>query len=243
MMHVGICDDEHYYQEAICSAINEWISLSGHQDISISLFSSSEDLIESWEAHLPMNLLFLDIQIPNELNGMEIARKIREHDQNISIVFVTNYDNYVYEGYTINALRYLKKPIQNNDIYTCMDIAYYRFSLLMKDGIVIETKNQCLALRYSEICYIEVRSHFVYIFLTNSTNVPQVRTRFGQFITQLPSELFIQCHRSYAVNLLHIRRFTKNSVTLSDRQVLPVSNAYFPHLSRAFKNYYLEGHI
>ena len=73
---------------------------------------------------------FFGYPIPGELSGMALAKKIRQHDQTVSIVFVTNYADYVYEGYVVNALRYLKKPICREDIYDCMEIAYRHFSLL-----------------------------------------------------------------------------------------------------------------
>ena len=110
-MRVIICEDERCFQEALCNAIEEWKELTNHQDVSCICFDSSEDLLASWEGGLSAELLFLDIQIPGELSGMALAKKIRQHDQTVSIVFVTNYADYVYEGYVVNALRYLKKPI------------------------------------------------------------------------------------------------------------------------------------
>ena len=123
-MRVIICEDERCFQEALCNAIEEWKELTNHQDVSCICFDSSEELLASWEGGLSAELLFLDIQIPGELSGMALAKKIRQHDQTVSIVFVTNYADYVYEGYVVSALRYLKKPVLREDIFDCMEIAY-----------------------------------------------------------------------------------------------------------------------
>ena len=153
-MRVIICEDERCFQEALCNAIEEWKEATNHQDVSCICFDSSEELLTSWEGGLSAELLFLDIQIPGELSGMTLAKKIRQHDQTVSIVFVTNYADYVYEGYVVNALRYLKKPICREDIYDCMEIAYRHFSLLSKDKISVLCRDRRLVLPFSGIIYV-----------------------------------------------------------------------------------------
>ena len=103
MMHVVICDDEPCFQEAVVNAVKKWMCTSGHYDIRCTVFSSSEDLLERWSNGLSIDLLFLDIEIPGEISGMALAQKIRDTDHNLPIVFITNYLNYVYEGYVVGA--------------------------------------------------------------------------------------------------------------------------------------------
>lgn len=171
-MRVIICEDERCFQEALCNAIEEWKEATNHQDVSCICFDSSEDLLASWEGGLSAELLFLDIQIPGELSGMALAKKIRQHDQTVSIVFVTNYADYVYEGYVVNALRYLKKPICREDIYDCMEIAYRHFSLLSKDKISVLCRDRRLVLPFSDIIYVEIRSHYLCLTLQQSGEKP-----------------------------------------------------------------------
>lgn len=240
MMHVVICDDESCFQDAVAIAIKKWMRASGHSDIRCTVFSSSEDLLERWSNGLSIDLLFLDIEIPGELSGMALAQKIRSTDHNLPIVFITNYSNYVYDGYVVNAMRFLKKPINDNEISTCMDISYRHFQILNKESFVISSKDQHFVLRHSEIIYIEARAHYLFFHLSNSDEIPSMRAKIGDIIGNLPSSLFAQCHRSYIVNLLHIRRFTKNNITMSNNQVLPVSLTYFSNLYKTFNQFYRE---
>lgn len=242
-MNVVICDDEAYCREEIIAGIVQWMALTGNTDILYTSFSSSEDLLERWEKGLQIDLLFLDIQLPNELSGMTLAQRIRVHDQNVAIVFVTNYENYVYEGYTVNALRYLRKPINQEDIFQCMDIVYRQYSMLTCNSILFETREQSYVLKYSEIVYIESRLHYTNICLTGNREMPEVRKKIGDIRECLPGELFIQCHRSYVVNLSHIRRFTKSNVVVSNGHVIPVSSTYFTSLHSAFNRFYQEVRI
>ena len=77
-MRVVVCEDEPFYQTAIAEAIERWQSASGHTDVELSVFSSSEDVLEAIEHEAEIDLLFVDIQIPGEMSGIDLARRIRE---------------------------------------------------------------------------------------------------------------------------------------------------------------------
>lgn len=237
-MHIVICEDEHCFQRVICNAIDDWKHTSGQQDVSYTCFASSEDLLASWESGLSVELLFLDIQIPGELSGMALAKIIRQRDPTVSIVFVTNYSDYVFEGYVVNALRYLKKPVNREDIFQCLDIAYRRFSLLSEKKLSIVRRDQRLVIPYCDIVYIEIQSHYLQLTLYQSTDKPEIRARLRDFAAALPQSLFCQCHRSYIVNVDHIRRFTKDSLTLSNHATIPVSQTFVSMLKKRYDWYY-----
>ena len=124
-MQVVICDDELVYADSIRRSVERWAQETRRLDkIFVKVFSSSEDLLETWSNGMVIDLLFLDIQIPGELSGMEAAKEIHGKDEYIPIVFITNYSEYAFEGYSVNALRYLRKPVSQQDIDTCMNIAW-----------------------------------------------------------------------------------------------------------------------
>lgn len=241
MLRVVICDDESYYQEAIQNAVSEWTSKNGLSDIACQCFSSSEDLIEQWENGMGIDLLFLDIQIPGELDGMSVARRIRATDVSLSIVFVTNFVNYVFDGYTVNALRFLTKPIQNEDVFACLDVAQRHRSILKNDSIMINSRGGQLVLRFTEIVYIEAKSHYLYMYLSYSDECPQIRSKLNEFMPQLPQQMFIKCHRSYIINLMHIRKFTRRNITMSNGDILPVAQSHLNGLNTAFRQYFNKG--
>lgn len=238
VMHVVVCDDEPYYQEAVVRAVNKWSNTTGHQDVRCSTFSSSEDLLECWGNGLHIDLLFLDIEIPGEISGMSLAQLIRSTGQNTAIVFITNYDCYVYEGYKVNALRFLRKPIRESEIFPCMELVYKHIWILAHDRFVIDSADQHFVLLYSDIIYIEAQAHYLFFHLEATDEMPKLRARIKDVLVSLPRELFVQCHRGIVINLLFIRRFTKRSVQLSTGQMLPMSKAYFSGLHNAFAEYY-----
>lgn len=239
-MQIVICDDESYYREAIAHAAQKWSALSDHSNIQYTSFASSEDLLERWEKGFHIDLLFLDIDIPGELDGMSLAKHIRSSDHMMSIVFVTNYENYVYDGYKVNAMRYLRKPIQESEIFSCLETAYHHVLLLKQDRFIINERDQHFVLRYAEIIFIEASGHYLNFHVVDAKESPTLRAKLSDILSSLPPALFIRCHRSCAVNLLHIRRFTKNTILVSNGLVLPVSQKYCSCLHNAFNQYYEE---
>lgn len=127
-MRIVICEDELVYQVALRQAIHHWQRTTGYNDIEIASYNSSEELLEQFEQKMEVDLFFIDIQIPGELNGVELARKIRQTQLDVTIVFCTNYNEYVYEGYTVNALRFLKKPVIQDEVFFCCNYVHSRLN-------------------------------------------------------------------------------------------------------------------
>ncbi len=88
-MRIAICDDEAVYRMAISEAVEHWRKVHNIDTILVQQYHSSEDLLEDIENNQRFDVLFLDIQIPNEMCGIELAKRIREYDECVQIVFFT----------------------------------------------------------------------------------------------------------------------------------------------------------
>lgn len=242
-MHIIICDDAILYRSAIQQAIENWSKASNHADIQVSAFHSSEDLLEFFIKGAKADLLFLDIEIPHELSGLQLAYKIREVCSDVAIVFVTNYDEYVYEGYAVNALRFLRKPVLYDDIFFCCSYVYNRLSLNQANSVALYSGNIRFTLRYLEILYIEAHSHTLYIFTTNQSSPIKIASKLTDVIKMLSDQLFVFCHRSYIVNIAHIRLLTRTKIILSNGSEIPVSRTYVEKLNDSFDRYFRGGII
>lgn len=239
-MNVVICEDERIYFKSISEKIQHWMHIHAIQDVQILYFSSSEDLLEQWD-NLSADLLLLDIQFSNELNGMELARLIRKTNQQIPIVFITSLDTYVYEGYAVSALRYLRKPVRYEDIAECMDIAYKQHALSHNRFFPVSDNGQRLLISYQNILYFEARSPYTILHQIGDEAEVRVRMRFSQLPARLSSALFVQCHRSYLVNISHVRGIKRTEVLMSNQIILPVSRPYLSAINQTFDRFYLEG--
>ena len=237
-MKVALCDDEQIYLDALHAAVNKWAEKEQCIDsIHVYEFKSSEDLLDAVESGLGIDLLFIDIQIPNELSGLEAAKQIRRSNELISIVFVTNYAEYASEGYYVNALRYLRKPIAYERTEECLTIAYKQWKLRKNEYAVIATKKQKLILPYIDILYVETQGHSLLLHMTNHQEIV-ITYKMQDLIKLLPKHLFTVCHRCYLINLMYVRRITKVNVTMSNGAVIPIGSKFLETVETVFDDYY-----
>lgn len=185
--------------------------------------------------------LFLDIQIPGELSGLAVAKEIHSNNEYIPIVFITSYGEYAEEGYVVNALRYLRKPVSERAIAECMDILWRRWELQHAECVMIELPTQVLRLPMQSILYVEVSGHYCMIKTTDSEQVYKLKLPLDTIRQKLPDRLFVQCHRSFIVNLMYIRHMTNSSLTMADGTQMQIGRLYQPQLMKQFRLYYLGG--
>lgn len=242
-MRTLICDDEIHYANAIKESIERWKKKTGNVSITYDVFRSSEDMLDSLRNQTIYDLVFLDIQFPAELNGLQVAKQLRMLNDQVVIVFVSNYDEYAIDGYKVNALRFLTKPISDNQVFECLDIAYRQWQITSANAvIVLETKQQIHKISNNSIVYIESRAHYLDIHTLNIENdTITIRMKIGEILKDLPSDMFVQCHQSYIINLLYVQRLTRTRVTLTNNQETPMSIKYRDAVYKKFKQLYQGG--
>lgn len=237
-MNVVICDDDQGYLQSIKEKVENWAAEKVvSQAIVIHTFLSSEDLLDAWESGLEIDMLFLDVQIPHELSGMEVAKQIFEKNEYVPIAFITNYAEYACEGYQVNALRYLVKPVQQTDMDECMNIAWHRWNLSLSESIRVKTPTCTMALPVKDILMIESIGHQLRIH-TIHDGITEFRARLSDYAEMLPDGLFAQCHKSYIVNIMYVRRIEPSSLTLATRDIVPIGRKYAQGFFSLFNAYH-----
>lgn len=241
-MNIIICDDEKMFLSSIEQKIMLWAQKNDHtKGLMIHTFTSGEDLLDAWQHGLQVDALFLDIQIPGEMSGLAVAKEFHRINTYIPIVFITSYGEFAEEGYVVNALRYLRKPVSEHHIAECMNILWRRWALQQTECIVIDLPTQVLRLPVKSILYAEVTGHYCLIRTTDSEQEFRFKQPLDLLRKKLPDRLFNQCHRSFIVNLMYIRHITSGTITMSDGSLLQIGRMYQQQFMKAFRHYYIEG--
>lgn len=165
------------------------------------------------------DLVFLDIELP-VFNGMEVARQLREIDAVVTLVFITNMEQYAVSGYEVEALDFVVKPIN-----------YYRFSSMMRRAlqhigrraekeVIVQSAGSFTRLRVSQVFYVEIRDHLL-IYHTDQGRF-ESWGKMGDLEAELAPHGFVRCSSSHLVNLRHIVCLEGNSVNVAGTQ-LPIS--------------------
>ena len=156
------------------------------------------------------------------LSGISLAKKIRQTDENIQLVFVTGYSDYIAEGYDVSALHYLIKPVQEKKL---SDVLQKAISLIQKNELFlpIQTKEGLERIPLSDIRYVEVYSNYITLHAKKDYTVKRT-------LSSLEKELdnrFYRIGRSCIINLAYVRSVHKDAVVLLDgNRILIPKNAY-----------------
>ncbi len=169
------------------------------------------------------DLIFLDIQVPDML-GIDAARRIREVDQNVMIIFLTNLTQYAIDGYSVNAFDYILKPLNyfsfSRKLQRALRMLSYRSSSLTLE---LKTKEGGRRLAADAVTYIEVSAHDVYIH-TMSERIKQWGT-LSKYEELLKNAHFARCGSSFLVNLKYVKEICRDQVLVAGGDSLPISRA------------------
>lgn len=221
--NIAIVDDDKTQSEYIKNIVSVWASESNIA-VAISVFGSAEAFLFD-EAN--QNILLLDIEMPG-MGGIELAKRIREHNETAPIVFITGYSDYIAEGYDVSALHYLLKPIDKAKLYSVLDKAIKQIGRNEKI-LNLDVSGERFLVPLHEIKYIEVSGNYVTVHAKQDF---KVKKTLGELETLL-DERFTRTGRSFIVNLGFVRRITKTDVFLSSGESVPLSRGMYDSVNRA----------
>lgn len=229
---VAIVDDSTKDAEFVQGILNSWAD-QRQINIQTGVFPSAESFLFRYAEDKEWDILFLDIEM-GAMDGVSLAKKIRQDNESVQIVFTTGFADYISEGYEVSALHYLMKPVKQDKLFAVLDRAV---AALQKTErvILLPVGGEMLRLPVGQMQYVEAFSHTVAI--VTGTDTIQVKMPISE-VEKLLGEGFIRCHRSYLVGLKHIARLSKTEVILDNSKVLPLSRSAAPLVHKAFISYY-----
>ena len=227
---IAICDDEEKQRAYIKSLVERWLHQTFHHT-KIQEYASSEQFLFE-QAYDRTQILFLDIEM-EKMDGIALAREIRKHNRQMQIIFVTGYMEYIQEGYDVEALHYLLKPVSQEKIDSVLERAVER--LKTADAVLlVECGGEVLRLPLKEIRFIESNRNYNIIHADNDY---EMRGTLSELEEKL-DEAFVRVGRSYLVNLHYVRRIGKTELILNTGENLPVPRGSYKKLNEAFIKYF-----
>lgn len=219
MLRIAICDDEQSAREALFLQLDKMLDEETEQIV--YEFSSGESAVRWLQKHRgEVDLLFLDVEMDG-MNGMETAESIRRFDQDIILVFVTGYADYVFDGYRVGALDYLMKPVDPEKLYDAL--ARIRRLLFQDREKLYTLKNTdgTYRFRIRDILYFYSDRRKV-VLVTEGGEYPfyEKLDRVGERL----GHQFVRIHQRYLVNPQQVTYIGGNMVRIGQSE-LPVSRA------------------
>lgn len=226
----AIVDDEPLAVELLASYVKKipFLELCGkYNNATDALHGITED---------PVDLLFLDIQMP-ELNGLELSKMLPE---NTRIVFTTAFSQYAVDGFRVNALDYLLKPISYADFLEACNKAMQWYQLVQQQNeqpsagappseeprsIFVKSEYKLLQIDLDDIRYIEGLKDYVKIYTEQSSHPILSLMNMKAIEQMLPASRFIRVHRSFIVQKSKIREIERNRIVFGDVYI-PIGDSY-----------------
>lgn len=236
-MTICYCEDESAQAKAFAIKIDQWAK-NRNMKVRTDLFECAEEYLFKAEQN-SYDVIFLDISMRGQ-NGMELARRIREKEKDVILVFVTSDASYVFDGYEVGAYRYLMKPVDEKKLWEILDYARTQKEVEEENYILVKKDSQSVRVNLKDIIYIEAQKHYVNLCMENKESI-NIKTAFTELLqeTQEKSDTILLTHRSYAVNIEKVVRIGRTECVLSDSSVIPVSRSFYKEVNEAFIKYHL----
>lgn len=234
MLKIAVCDDEVLQRIDIVKKIENILDNKYCEHCyDIQEFSSGEHLISS-DSYF--DIVFLDIKM-GKFSGIDIAKNIRGDNNSTKIIFVTAFQEYVFEAFDVSAFHYLIKPPSEEKISEIIN------RILDMSGdkrnneqyILINKAKSTIKILLDNIYFFEVQNRI--INMHTQKEVIQYYDKITNVETKVPKDSFFRCHRSYVVNLKYIMKFDKTEIVMDNGTRIILSKSKYDEFSKAFLRY------
>ena len=230
-MRIAVCDDEELFRIEF-KAVLDKVLINAEYDI--DTFPDGSSLYEAFLKN-PFDLVFLDIEMPG-IDGITLAKRLRAISENVHIVFLTSHIEYALEGYEVNALRYLVKPVDINKLGEVLK--YVQDKKNNSRQIMIREEGEDIVIDISDIIYMESMDKNVRIVTSKGEYI--TRYNISDYEEELKNSGFLRTHRGYLISLSKVKKIVKNDVVMDGDISLPVSRSNLKALKDALYAY-VEG--
>ncbi|MCD8381892.1 MAG: LytTR family DNA-binding domain-containing protein [Clostridiales bacterium] len=223
---IAVCDDCGADRQLLDRLLNTWAEERGHT-VQTEFFPSAESFLFRWAEQQRFDLLLLDVEM-GEMDGVELARQVRRDSELVQIVFITGYSDYIAEGYEVEALHYLLKPVSRDKLFQVLDRAADKLRRNSR-CLNLNCYGELLRIPCHRIRYLDVQRNYVTVHADRDYTVKRSLSDFADEL----GEDFVRVGRGMILNLSYIRRVTKTEVHLSGGEVLPLPRGAYEPLNRA----------
>ena len=216
MIRIAICDDEKHMSDHIRAFVSDFFRKK-NREIQLRTFSSGEELL-NYDGQI--DILFLDIQMMG-MDGLETARKLRAGKFRGFLIFITVLKEMVFQSFEVQAYDYLVKPVEEKQFEKTMERLYASIQNTGEDSLLVQKGYEGRIILKDEIVFCEVIDRKIYLNLV-SGEVVDYYERIENLETKLGSHFF-RCHRSYLINLKHLKGYKNGTACMDNGKEVPVS--------------------
>lgn len=239
MLKLAVCDDEKLYLDRIIRIIKDVFQHRGITDYKIDSYLSSQKLYKS-SSLLDYDVIFLDINMP-ECSGLDVAKKIRDINSKVLLVFITAFADYAVDGYRMEAVRFVLKDMLEEMLIECVEAVIYKLSIqASKTTYAFLEGSRTLSL--DNIYYIESQRHKLFFHVMQKNLVTySIYAKLDDMEKEYTPYGFLRIHKSFLVNTHYIKEIRNYRVMLVNGMTLPVPKEKYQIIKERF--YEIKGDL
>lgn len=225
------------YDDCLDDALALKAFLGGHET---KIYSDADSILTDMRRkEMRYDLYLLDIYIEGSLDGIELAGRIRDMDEEAVICFVSSSNEFYREAYDLYALQYLVKPVQEEAVRQLLDRVSKSLAGKRERSLAFKNRGQTGSIPYGKIRYICSREHTICIYCTDGT-VQEYKGKLNELALQVCGDVFFRCHQSFLVNLYHVDSLNGKELMIAGERI-PVSRKYYAEVKRRYQEILFEG--
>ena len=225
MIRIALVEDDPAYAEQLLSYLKEYEKESKER-ISVQTFSDGEDIVTEYRADYDIILMDVEMKF---MDGMSAAEEIRKMDTEVVIIFITNMPQYAIQGYRVDALDYVLKPVSYFAFSQRLNRAIERMKKREAKVIMVNIKGGMVRINIANIYYIESQGHT--LILHTILGDYETTGKMKEMDEKLSGMNFCRGNKGYLINLQHVDRIQDNCAVVKGEELV---------LSRARKKEFME---
>lgn len=209
MLHISFAEDD----PAMALQLRQYLDRYGAEhglELEVRAFASGDELLRQYDTSC--DILLLDVEMPG-IDGMETARALRQRDRDVVIVFITNIARYAVDGYEVEALDFILKPVNYFTFSVKLDRAVRRARQQARHTVCLQLADGMQMLDTQEIYYLETRDRMLYYH--TGKGVFRLRGSLSAAEKELAPWNFARCNQCYLVNLRYVSGIVRDTVTVA----------------------------
>ena len=223
MMRIAICDDAKDYGEKLAKIVEKWATRK-QINIQLKQFISGEELLADVESSGYFDIVLLDIVFEGGIDGLTVAKKIKEFYEHFCLIFISQYDIYYKEVFHIHPFQYLEKSSSENKIIESLEQAEKDFRY-MNEIYVFKYKGTTYSILLQDVLYFSSDKRVIRVVMQDGDEY-----FFYKKLDEIEKQMekynckFIRIHKSYLVNGRQILQYHPKFVMMRNKERLPISS-------------------
>lgn len=238
MLRVAICEDAGADADQIIRMLTRYQENNPQLQIEHFLFQDAADLLDAVKCGRHFDLYLLDIVMPG-MDGIQLARALREEGSRSMIIYLTASSEYAVEAFSVRAVNYLLKPVADDVFFAALDDAIGGLGSQIETFTVVQTVEGGVRVALSRIICVEVTGHVLHYTLCDGRTLRSkvLRVSFDKTIADLREAGFMRPHQSFAVNPAWITGFTTREFQMANGMRIPISRLRYPEIKAAYMRF------